>query len=140
MGFNQQQRFAGPGMLLRDEMYKSRIETLAELSGESEEAIQSKLAQKPMRALMDEYKVDFNTFQTKMHDKVGELVTKAVADGKITQEQADVISQRRSQGIQGNAGNQGMRGQNQDFGNGRGRGMGQGQGNTNGYGRNSKWN
>ncbi len=140
MGYNQQQRFAGPGMLLRDDMYKSRVEVLAELSGQSQETIQSKLKQKPMWAVIDEYKVDFKAFQTKMHDKVGELVSQAVSDGKITREQADSINQRRSQGLESNSMGRGNRGQGRNSGKGRGRGMGRGQGNGMGNGSNGTWN
>ncbi|MBU3915198.1 YckD family protein [bacterium] len=119
MGYNQQTGTAGPGRILGNEMYQARIDILAELTGQSGETIKAKLLNKPMWAVLDEYKVDFATFQSKMHEKVLLVVKKAAEEGKITQEQADLMTQRMSDGP------------GQGF-SGRGRGRG--------YGGNCPWN
>jgi len=97
---NQNQRAYGPGFLLRQEMFQARVDVLAELAGSSADEISSKLEYKPMWAVLDEFKVDFKTFQTKMHEKAIEVVNKAAESGKITAEQKDVMLNQMKNGPQ----------------------------------------
>lgn len=113
--FAQQQYNPGPGRVLAEEMYNARIEVLSQLSGRSQADVKAKLDYKPMWAVLDEFKVDFPTFQTKMHEKAKAVVTKAVADGKITKVQGDYMLERMANGPGMGRGG---------FGGGRGRGMG----------------
>ncbi len=122
-GFRQQQETAGPGRALREEMAAVRIEAIVEVTEQSSETIKAKLKNKPVWAVLDEFKVDFATFQAKMHEKVGALIQQAVADGKITQEQADFMAERRKDGPRQGWG-----------GRGRGRGWGHGGGFGRGFG------
>ncbi|MBU2511042.1 hypothetical protein KJ966_06880 [bacterium] len=117
--YAQQQQFnPGPGRVLRSEMFEARIEVLAELAGQSKEDIRAKIQYKPMWAVLDDYKVDYSDFQSKMHDKTSNVVKQAVADGKITQDQADVMLKRMEDGPFGPR--SGMRGQGRGYGKGRG--------------------
>ena len=104
----------GPGHVLREEMYNARVEVLAELSELSQDEIKAKLEYKPMWAVIDEAKVDYQTFQKKMQEKAKSVLSQAVADGKITQAQADFMQERIENGRMG--------------GRGRGPGMGSGRG------------
>ena len=133
--YNQQQNFVGPGRLLRGDMFKARVEVLADLSGQSTSVVESKLQNKPPRVVMDELNVDYQTFQRKMHDRVGTLVTQAVSDGKITQTQADAINQRRADGPRQGFTGKGRRGRGRA-----GFGMGRGRGNGRGFQRNNSTN
>ena len=99
---NQSQRTFGPGMLFRQEMFQARLDVLAELSGSSVDEINSKLGYKPMWAILDEYKVDFKVFQTKMHEKAIEMVKKAAENGKLTTDQKDIMLDRMQNGPQQN--------------------------------------
>ncbi len=101
-GYSQNRQAGyGPGRVLRGEMYNARVEVLAELSDLSQEDIKAKLQYKPMWAVLDEAKVDFPTFQKKMHEKAKTIVTQAVADGKITQVQGDYMLERMEKGPMG---------------------------------------
>ncbi|MBT4288353.1 MAG: hypothetical protein HOD92_13580 [Deltaproteobacteria bacterium] len=100
---NQSQRAYGPGFLLRQEMFQARLDVLAELAGSSADEMSSKLGYKPMWAVLDEYKVDFKIFQTKMHEKAIEVVNKAAENGKITAEQKDLMLNQMENGPQQNA-------------------------------------
>lgn len=125
-GYNQQrQGFPGPGRVLWEEMYTARVEVLAELSGLSQDEIQSKLAYKPVWAVLDETKVDVDTFRSKMHEKAKSVVTQAVADGKLTKDQGDYMLQRMENGP---GYGMGPRGRGRGYGPGYGRGpCGQGR-------------
>lgn len=101
--WQQSQQGFGPGMILRQEMFQSRINVLAELSGSTVDEISSKLEYKPMWAVFDEYKVDFKLFQSKMHEKALEIVKKAAENGKLTSEQKDFMLDRMQNGPQQNA-------------------------------------
>ena len=118
-GFSQARGNGGQSRFMGNEMYNARIEALAEVTGKSAETIKSKLQNKPVWAVLEEYNVDFSTFQSKMQQKALALAETAVADGKITQEQADFMTQRMNQGPRGFQGGPGR-----GFGGGFGRGFG----------------
>ena len=96
MGYgNSEFRYGvGPGALLRDEMNEARVSVLAELSGKAVEDIQEQVKTKPFRMLLDEYQVNPEEFQAKMHAKVVLLVDQAAKAGKITEEQAKTMYER----------------------------------------------
>lgn len=100
MGYSQQQQtyYAGPGRVLRTEMNEARIKVLAELSGQSTEDIRTKLNSKPMWAVLDEYKITVTDFQSAMHEKADDVVRKAIEDGKLTQEQGDLMLKQMEEG------------------------------------------
>ena len=113
---NQSQRDFGP---FRQEMFQARLDVLAELSGSSMDEINSKLGYKPMWAILDEYKVDFKVFQTKMHEKAIEMVKKAAESGKLTTDQKDIMLDRMQSGPQQNGmGRGGFGKHNKRFGGG----------------------
>ncbi|MFH2129164.1 MAG: DUF2680 domain-containing protein [bacterium] len=104
-GYAQQGGFVGPGPVLRTDMFNARIELLTEMTEQSQETIKAKLRYKPMWAVLDEYKVDYVAFNNKMAEKRTGIINKAVADGKISQDQADFMLQRAEGGMQsGNPG------------------------------------
>ncbi len=111
---------AGSRNLLRTDMSNACVEVLAELSDQSTETIKSKLEYKPLWAVIDEFKVDYKVYKTKMDAKAKELVQKLVDDGKMTQTQADFMKEKmdQDQGF-------GQRGKGRRGGNGVGRRNGQ---------------
>ncbi len=117
--FAGQQQGFGPGQVLREQMYNARVEVLDELSELTAAEIEAKLQYKPLWAVIDEAKVDFPTFQTKLHDKRKDIIGQAVTDGKLTKEQGDFMLERMANGP-----GKGGRG----FGRGRGHGPGFGRG------------
>jgi hypothetical protein len=118
--FAQQQSFnQGQGWVLGEEMYNAKINVLSELSGRSQTDVKAKLQYKPLWAVLDEFKVDFPTYQSKMQEKAKAIVAQAVTDGKITKVQGDFMLERMA-----NAGTTGMG--SRGFGGGRGPGRGMG--------------
>ncbi len=80
---------AGPGFKLKEDIHATQIVVLAELSGQAQSSIKTKLKYKPLWAVIDELKVDFEAFQNKMQKEATSILKKAVAENKITQIQAD---------------------------------------------------
>jgi len=113
-GFSKQGS-RGNGSFMRNAMLDSRVEVLAEVTGQSEATIKAKLENKPVWAVLDEYKVEFSVFQTKMIEKRSTAVNQAVSDGKITQAQADFMIERMGQNPRGFRGGHG-RGHGRGFG------------------------
>jgi len=97
-------RGAHMGAFVRDEMRQTRVAVLAEVTGQTEATIEAKLRNKPVWAVLDEYKVEFATYQAKMHEKHVAAIEKAVAEGKITKAQGDFMLERMKEGPQGFAG------------------------------------
>ena len=125
-GWGIQQRQQVPDYGFRTEMYDARIAVLAELSGKSIEEVKAKLGIKPMWAIMDEYKIDFKTFQAKMHEKAKVVVEQAFVDKKITETEKTLMLERMELNYsQGGMFGPGMAGKRGFRGNGQGqRGMG----------------
>ncbi|MBU3914898.1 hypothetical protein KKA14_05125 [bacterium] len=84
---------AGPGFEIREEIHAAQITVLEKLTGQPHDSIVKKLEYKPLWAIIDEYKVDFEVFQNKMLEETASILKKAVVENKITQAQADRISQ-----------------------------------------------
>lgn len=108
-GYGYAQSFPDRGPILRTEMFNARIAILAEMTGQSTDAIQSKLRYKPMWALMDEYKVDYESFSEKVIAKRIDIIKQAVSDGRISQQRADFMLQRAEDGFVPGKGGPGMR-------------------------------
>ncbi len=83
-----------PRCELRLRMRTASLDILVELSRQTRETIEKKLEYKPIWAIIDEYKVDFDVFKTKMKEKEIEIIKQVLADGKITQYQADRMMKR----------------------------------------------
>ena len=92
-GWNQQRNTAN-GWFLGEERRKARIAVLAELSGQSEKTINEKLEYKPTWAVLDEYQVDFKTYQGKMQERTRKIISQAAADGKIDEAQKNFMLER----------------------------------------------
>ncbi|MBT4641888.1 MAG: hypothetical protein HOC09_23975 [Deltaproteobacteria bacterium] len=101
------QGLRGSSSFMRDEIATSRVEVLAEVTGQSESTIKAKLDNKPVWAVLDEYKVEFSVFQNKMTEKRSTAIKQAVSDEKITQAQADFMIKRMEQNPRGFRGGHG---------------------------------
>ena len=96
-GYGQQMADRGP--VLRNDMFNARIGILAEMTSESQADIKAKLRYKPMWAVMDEYKVDYTEFNKKMTAKRTEVIKQALADGKISEDRANFMLERNTDGF-----------------------------------------
>ena len=67
------------------------VQVLSEMTGQSTEAIRTKLNEQRMRTVMHELNIDRQAFRTAMHAKAGERIKQAVANGTITPEQEKEI-------------------------------------------------
>jgi polyhydroxyalkanoate synthesis regulator phasin len=74
-----------------------RSQVLAELSGQSPEAINQKLKSQHLFALMEELGVDRQAFRSTMQTKTNELIKQASATGTITAEQEKEIFAKMEQ-------------------------------------------
>ena len=91
-GFGFKARPAGGLMLLaRYEQKNLMVQVLSEMTGQSTEAISTKLEEQRMRTLMQELDIDHQAFRGAMQAKVSARIKKAVADGTITPEQEKEI-------------------------------------------------
>ncbi|MBC8259975.1 MAG: hypothetical protein H8E38_13225 [SAR324 cluster bacterium] len=91
----------GPGRLFRDEMQKAQTEVLAELSGQTVEQIEQDTKKYSMRALLQKHDINFEKMQTSMHAKMVQIVKTAADEGRITQDEANAIYSRMSDGPHG---------------------------------------
>lgn len=89
----------GVGPVLRDKMRDARIEVLMDVTDQSRETVEAKLRYKPMWALLDEYKVDYVTFDKKMIAKRAEIIKQAVKDEQITEEMGELMLLRNKSGF-----------------------------------------
>lgn len=76
---------------LENDMYQVRIAAVAELSGQSLESIQERLKSQPLRSIARELDLERDDMHKKMQEAMPELIKKAAADGRITQEQETMI-------------------------------------------------
>ena len=90
----KQQRGPAVGRALGEERFQAQVTVLAELSSQSEETIKEKLEYKPTWAVLDEYKIDFKTYRSKMQEKMREVITSTAADGKIDDTQKNFMLER----------------------------------------------
>ena len=95
-GFGFKPRHSGGGlMLLANYQQKNLVvRVLSEMSGQSTEAISTKLKEQRMRTVMQELNIDRQTFHNAMQTAVKERIKQAVAGGTITAEQENEILSR----------------------------------------------
>ena len=86
-GFKQRHKAGSLVQLAKFQQRNMMIQVLSEMTGQSTEAISTKLKKERMRTVMQELNIDRQAFRTAMHAKVSERVKRAVADGSITPEQ-----------------------------------------------------
>lgn len=96
-GFKQRHH-GGDLMLLTHYQQKNlMIQALSEMTGQSTEAISTKLQQQRMRNVMQELNIDRETFRTAMRIKAIELIQKSAESGTITPEQAkDILAKLKN--------------------------------------------
>ena len=92
-GFGSKQRHKGGGLmqLAKYQQRNMMIQVLSEMTGQSTEAISTKLKKQRMRTVMQELNIDRQAFRTAMHAKFSARVKQAVTDGSITPEQEKEI-------------------------------------------------
>ena len=92
-GFGFKQRHKGGGlMLLANYQQKNlMVQVLSKMTGQSTEAISTKLKEQRMRTVMQELGIDREAFRTAMRIKAIELIEKSAESGTITPEQAKDI-------------------------------------------------
>ena len=79
----------GPlGLLMKCQADNVHAEVLAQITGQSAEALREAMKETHMGKLLETCEVDRETFRTAMDAKATELVQKAADEGRITQEQA----------------------------------------------------
>ena len=69
-----------------------------ELTGQTEAQIRGDLAQLRMQEVLNKYGLKFEDVETRIHTQNVLIVKKAVEEGKISQEQADSIFLKMSEG------------------------------------------
>ena len=92
-GFGFIQRHKGGGlMLLANYQQKNlMVQVLSKMTGQSTEAISTKLKERRMRPVMQELGIDREAFRTAMRIKAIKLIEKSAESGTITPEQAKEI-------------------------------------------------
>jgi polyhydroxyalkanoate synthesis regulator phasin len=95
-GFGFKQRHKGGGLMLlaRYQQRNLMVQVLSEMTGQSTEAIRTKLQEQRMRPVMQELNIDRQAFRTAMKAKVNERIKQAVANGNITLEQQKDILEK----------------------------------------------
>ena len=91
--FGLKQRHKGGG-LMQLAKYQQRnlmVQVLSEMTGQSTEAIRTKLKEQRMRMVMQELNIDRQAFRTAMQAKVSEWIKQSVSNGTITPEQEKEI-------------------------------------------------
>ncbi|MDO9264943.1 MAG: hypothetical protein Q7U02_13325 [Desulfosalsimonadaceae bacterium] len=84
----------GIHLLVKYEMDNMAVNVIAELTGQPVETIQASLAESDMRTLLEANVVNETLFRAAMKEKMLELVNEALANGRITQTQADEIIEK----------------------------------------------
>jgi hypothetical protein len=90
-GFKQGHKGGGLILLAKYQQRNMMVQVLSEMTGQSTEAIRTKLKKQRMRTVMQELNIDRQAFRTAMHAKAGERIKQAVANGTITPEQEKEI-------------------------------------------------
>ncbi|MBU2512297.1 hypothetical protein KJ966_13250 [bacterium] len=87
-------RIKPPRIEISKLLHQAVLDILVELTESKEVILEKKLTHKPLWAVIDEFKVDFETFHLRMKEKENEILQKAVTDETLTQAQADHFKQR----------------------------------------------
>jgi len=95
-GFGFKQRHKGGGIMLLAK-YQQRnlmVQVLSEMTGQSTEAISTKLKEQRIRTVMQGLDIDRQALRTAMKAKVNKRIKQAVANGSITPEQQKDILEK----------------------------------------------
>ncbi|MEJ2102821.1 MAG: hypothetical protein P8X68_23050 [Desulfobacterales bacterium] len=90
-GFKRPHQSHALMLLTRYQYQNLKSEVLAELSGQSVEAINQKLKSQRMRAVTEELRIDRQAFRSAMQTKTNNLIKQASVNGTITAEQEKEI-------------------------------------------------
>jgi polyhydroxyalkanoate synthesis regulator phasin len=93
-GFHRPRQNQALMLLTLYQLQNIRGQVLAELSGQSPEAINQKLKSQHLFALMEELGIDRQAFRSTMQSKTNELIKQAAANGTITADQEKEIFER----------------------------------------------
>jgi hypothetical protein len=95
-GFGFKQRHKGGGLMLLAKYQQKNlaVQVLSEMTGQSTEAISTKLKEQRMRTVMQGLNIDRQAFRTAMKAKIYERIKQAVEDGNITPEQQKDILEK----------------------------------------------
>ena len=92
-GYGLKPRLQGGGLslLVKYQQKNLMVQVLSKMTGQSTEAISTKLKERRMRPVMQELGIDREAFRTAMRIKAIELIEKSAESGTITPEQAKEI-------------------------------------------------
>ena len=90
-GFKRPHQSHALMLLTRYQYQNLKSEVLAELSGQSVEAINQKLKSQRMLAVIEELRIDRQAFRSAMQTKINNLIKQAAVNGTITAEQEKEI-------------------------------------------------
>ncbi len=90
-GFKQRHKSSGLMLLAKYQQKNLMVQVLSKLTGQSIEALSTKLKEQGMRSVMQELGIDRETFRAAMRIKAIELIQKSAESGTITPEQAKDI-------------------------------------------------
>jgi polyhydroxyalkanoate synthesis regulator phasin len=93
-GFHRPHRDFALSLLVWYQQKNLMVQTLSDISGQSIEAIQTKLKDQRMGTVMRELNIDRQAFHTAMRIKAIELIQNAAESGTITPEQAKGIIEK----------------------------------------------
>ena len=93
-GFHRPHKASALTLLVKYQQENLMVQTLSHMSGQSIEAIQTKLKDQTMRTVMQELNIDRQAFHTAMRIKSIELIQKSAENGTITPEQAKDILEK----------------------------------------------
>ena len=95
-GFGFKHRHKGGGLMLLAKYQQKNlmVQVLSEMTGQSADAIESKLKDQRMRTVMQELNIDRQLFRSAMQAKVSQRVKEAAANGTITAEQEKEILEK----------------------------------------------
>ena len=96
-GFHRPHRDFSLSLLVKYQQENMMVQTLSDISGQPIDAIQTKLKDQRMGAVMQELNIDRQAFHTAMRIKSIELIQKSAKSGTITPEQAkDIIEKMKN--------------------------------------------
>ena len=95
-GFGFKHRHKGGGLMLLAKYQQKNlmVQVLSEMTGQSADAIESKLKDQRMRTVMQELNIDRQLFRSAMQTKVSQRIKEAAANGTITVEQEKEILEK----------------------------------------------
>jgi polyhydroxyalkanoate synthesis regulator phasin len=93
-GFHRPHGDLALSLIVKYQQKNLMVQTLSDISGQSIEAIQTKLKDQRMGTIMRELNVDRQAFHTAMRIKSIELIQKSAESGTITPEQAKEIIEK----------------------------------------------